>query len=45
MSNSKGTVYLVVSGDLRLSANRACWAAQHGMEQALSSAVAAAGGG
>ena len=43
MSNSKGTVYLVASGDLRLSANRACWAAQHAMEQALGAAVAAAG--
>ncbi|MEM6428584.1 MAG: fucose isomerase [Deinococcota bacterium] len=27
--------YLVASGDLRLSANQACWAAQHEMEQHL----------
>ena len=28
-------IYLVVSGDLRLSANRTCWQAQHDMETAL----------
>jgi hypothetical protein len=28
-------IYLVVSGDLRLSANRTCWQAQHDMEIAL----------
>ena len=43
MSNSRGTVYLVASGDLRLSANRTCWPAQHAMEQALGAAIAAAG--
>ncbi len=32
-------VYLVASGDLRLSANRQCWPAQQEMEQALAKAV------
>ncbi len=36
----KKTVQLVASGDLRLSANRTCWAAQHAMEQALGKALA-----
>ena len=40
---SKGQVVLIASGDLRLSANQNCWAAQHEMEQRLQSAVAAAG--
>ena len=40
---SKGQVLLIASGDLRLSANQNCWAAQHEMEQRLQSAVAAAG--
>ena len=36
-------VLLVASGDLRTSANRVCWPAQHEMEQALTRAVAEAG--
>jgi len=39
----KNQVLLVASGDLRLSANQKCWAAQHEMEQALTQAVASAG--
>ena len=30
-----GTVYLVASGDLRLSANQVCWPTQEAMEQAV----------
>ncbi len=37
-------VFLVASGDLRLSANQKCWDAQAQMEQLLSNAVAEAGG-
>lgn len=37
-------VQLIASGDLRLSANQSCWAAQHEMEQRLAAAVKAAGG-
>jgi hypothetical protein len=37
------TVYLVASGDLRLSANQKCWPAQQEMEQTLGRAVADAG--
>ncbi len=33
------TVYVVASGDLRLSANKQCWPAQQAMEQALQVAV------
>jgi hypothetical protein len=36
-------VLLVANGDLRLSANQRCWAAQAEMEQALTQAVADAG--
>ena len=36
-------VFLVANGDLRQTANRACWPAQQAMEQKLSAAVAAAG--
>ncbi|MEJ5960795.1 fucose isomerase [Pedobacter immunditicola] len=36
-------VYLVCSGDLRLSANLDCWAAQQEMEELLTSALAAQG--
>ncbi|WP_050027853.1 L-fucose/L-arabinose isomerase family protein [Verrucomicrobium sp. BvORR034] len=36
-------VQLVASGDLRLSANQTCWAAQDAMEMALAEAVAAEG--
>ena len=32
-------VYLVSSGDLRLSANQACWAAQLAMERELGNAI------
>jgi len=33
------TIYLVASGDLRLSANRVCWPAQEALEKALGPAV------
>ncbi|QYM78054.1 fucose isomerase [Horticoccus luteus] len=33
------TVLLVANGDLRASANEACWAAQHAMEQQLAAAL------
>ncbi|HEX4066881.1 MAG TPA: fucose isomerase [Acidobacteriaceae bacterium] len=36
-------VYLVASGDLRLSANRLCWPAQHSFEEALMAAVQSLG--
>lgn len=36
-------IQLVASGDLRLSANQSCWAAQHAMEQALAGAIHAEG--
>lgn len=36
-------IYLVASGDLRLSANQMCWPAQEEMEKALTSAVTAFG--
>jgi hypothetical protein len=36
-------VLLIANGDLRLSANQVCWAAQHQMEQELTRAVADAG--
>src|SRR5262245_43731526 len=39
----KKQVYLIASGDLRLSANQVCWPAQQAMEEALSKAVTAAG--
>ncbi len=42
--SSKNTIQLVASGDLRLSANQTCWAAQDAMEQALAKAVAEEGG-
>jgi hypothetical protein len=38
MSTEK-TVYLVANGDLRESANRACWAAQEAMEKKVKAAV------
>lgn len=37
-------IYLVASGDLRLSANQVCWEAQAQMEQLLAEAVTEAGG-
>jgi len=33
------SIQLVASGDLRLSANQACWPAQHAMERALAAAL------
>jgi hypothetical protein len=43
-SESKSNeVYLIASGDLRLSANQQCWPAQHEMEEALRVAVEAQG--
>ena len=43
-SSPQKTILLVANGDLRLSANQACWPAQHAMEQALAAAVAKLGG-
>ncbi len=40
--NSK-QVLLIASGDMRLSANHACWEAQHAMEQSLTKCVQAEG--
>ena len=37
---SKHQVYLVASGDLRLSANQKCWPEQAKMEEALRAALA-----
>ena len=37
------TVYLVASGDLRLSANQVCWPAQSAMEESIGKALAAEG--
>ncbi|CAN5434648.1 L-fucose/L-arabinose isomerase family protein [soil metagenome] len=39
----KHQIQLVASGDLRMSANQVCWAAQEKMEEALKSAIAAEG--
>src|SRR5579862_4543833 len=39
----KKHVYLVASGDLRLSANQKCWPAQKEMEEALTRAIEAEG--
>jgi hypothetical protein len=36
-------IYLVASGDLRLSANQTCWPAQKAMEEALAAAFKAEG--
>jgi hypothetical protein len=38
-----GTVQLIASGDLRLSANQVCWPAQLAMEQELTRAIEAEG--
>jgi hypothetical protein len=38
-----GTVYLVASGDLRLSANQVCWPAQEAMEKGVVDALAREG--
>jgi hypothetical protein len=40
---SPNEIYLVASGDLRLSANQVCWAAQAEMEQKICDAFAAEG--
>ncbi len=42
-SDTKEQVFLVTSGDLRLSANQACWPAQRDLEQKLSVVCARAG--
>ena len=39
----KKEVYIVASGDLRLSANQVCWPAQERMEAELGAALAAHG--
>jgi hypothetical protein len=44
-ANKKTQVQLIANGDLRLSANQKCWAAQEAMEKALSEAVAEEGFG
>ncbi|MBI5772935.1 MAG: fucose isomerase [Verrucomicrobia bacterium] len=41
--NTRDTVQLVASGDLRLSANQVCWPAQAAMEKALGAALSAEG--
>lgn len=38
-SSNKKQVYLIASGDLRLSANQKCWPAQREMETALETAI------
>src|SRR3954467_15975926 len=38
-SGSADDVYLIASGDLRLSANQQCWPAQRAMETALAAAI------
>ena len=43
MTTAAKQIQLVASGDLRLSANQKCWAAQSEMGQSLAQAVAAAG--
>ena len=43
IDNKEKQVYLVSSGDLRLSANQSCWPAQAEMEQLLGKAIEAAG--
>ncbi len=37
------TIFLVASGDLRISANEVCWAAQQEMESALQQAISSCG--
>jgi L-fucose isomerase, C-terminal domain len=39
MSLMPENIVLIASGDLRLSANRVCWPAQHEMEQAVMAAI------
>ena len=37
-------IYLVANGDLRMSANRNCWAAQQSAEEAIMEAISPASG-
>jgi hypothetical protein len=39
MKNMPGSIALVASGDLRLSANQVCWPAQQSVEEALTRAI------
>src|SRR5215204_4452115 len=39
----KKQIQLIANGDLRVSANQKCWAAQEGMEKALGAAISAEG--
>lgn len=41
--SARNVIHLVASGDLRLSANRACWPAQREMERKLTEAIAGEG--
>src|SRR2546421_3264152 len=41
--SAKKPIQLIANGDLRLSANQKCWAAQEAMEKALSAAVSEEG--
>src|SRR2546429_10002944 len=41
--SAKKQIQLIANGDLRLSANQKCWAAQEAMEKALSAAVSEEG--
>jgi hypothetical protein len=43
VTTGKKPIYLVASGDLRVSANRVCWPAQQEMERTLTRAIAEAG--
>lgn len=43
MASAFPTIQLIASGDLRLSANQACWPAQHAMEGGLIAAIEAHG--
>lgn len=43
MNKNDREIYLVASGDLRLSANQKCWPAQEAMETALGQAIEARG--
>jgi hypothetical protein len=43
MKGKRNPVYVVANGDLRLAANRQCWAEQGQMEEALEVALKTAG--
>ena len=43
MGGMPQSIYLIASGDLRLAANRNCWAAQQRVEEAVQAAVAGVG--